>query len=146
MIYRTGGIAAVNSDEYNIGDEVKQDDQGSDNTGWRWGWVVGAGVGTWISDHWTGKIEYLHVGMADNEGHGIKNNGRSTYTYVNDPYIVRVGVNYKLNEYQPPEALIDRVQRRHGEAARVAVVIQEQLRPLPLDCFAPLATAWRGQD
>jgi outer membrane immunogenic protein len=97
LIYGTAGVAAVDSDEYNIGDQVKQDDQGSDNTGWRWGWVAGIGVERAISDRWTGKIEYLHVGMTDNEGHGIKNNGRSTYTYVNDLDVVRVGVNYKLN-------------------------------------------------
>ena len=97
LIYGTAGIAAVNSDEYNVGDEVKQDDQGSDNTGWRWGWVAGVGVERAISDRWTGKIEYLHVDMADNEGHGIKSNGKSTYAYVNDLDIIRVGVNYKLN-------------------------------------------------
>ena len=97
LIYGTAGIAAVDSNEYNIGDQTGQNDQGSDNTGWRWGWVAGAGVERAISDRWTGKIEYLHVDMADNNGHGIKNNGRSTYTYVNDLDIVRVGVNYKLN-------------------------------------------------
>ncbi len=97
LVYGTAGIAAVDSSEYNIGDEVKNDDQSSDNTGWRWGWVAGLGVERAFSDRWTGKIEYLHVGMADNNGHGIKNNGRSTYGYSNDLDIIRVGVNYKMN-------------------------------------------------
>ncbi len=97
LIYGTAGVAAVESNEYNIGDQVGNNDQGSDNTGWRWGWVAGVGVERAISDRWSGKIEYLHVDMTDNNGHGIKNNGNSTYTYVNDLDIIRVGVNYKLN-------------------------------------------------
>jgi outer membrane immunogenic protein len=97
LIYGTAGIAAVNSQEYNIGDEVKQDDQSSDNTGYRWGWVAGAGVERAITDRWTGKVEYLHVGMNDNCGHGIKNEGASVYCYYNDLDIIRAGVNYKMN-------------------------------------------------
>jgi outer membrane immunogenic protein len=98
LIYGTAGVAAVNSQEYNVGDQTAPTtDQSSDNTGWKWGWVAGAGVERAFSDRWTGKIEYLHVGLADNEGHGLKNQGKSTYTYVNDLDIVRVGVNYKLD-------------------------------------------------
>ena len=98
LIYGTAGVAAVNSQEYNIGDQVAQnDDQSADNSGYRWGWVAGAGVERAFSDRWTGKIEYLHVGMTDNCGHGAKNNGASTYCYFNDLDVVRLGVNYKMN-------------------------------------------------
>jgi outer membrane immunogenic protein len=98
LLYVTGGAAVVNSQEYNIGDQVAEDnDQSSDNSGYRWGWVVGAGVERAFSDRWTGKIEYMHVGMADNCGHAAKNNGASTYCYYNDLDVIRVGVNYKVN-------------------------------------------------
>ena len=97
LVYGTVGAAAVNSSEYNIGDQTGNDDQGSDNTGWRWGWVAGVGIERQFTERVSGKIEYLHVEMADNEGHGIKNDGRSNYTYENDLDLVRVGLNYKIH-------------------------------------------------
>ncbi len=97
LVYGTAGIAAVNSDEYNIGDQTGDDDQGSNNTGWRWGWVAGVGVERQFSERVSGKIEYLHVEMSDNEGHGVKNDGRSTYVYQNDLDLIRVGLNYKIH-------------------------------------------------
>ncbi|MEJ2117443.1 MAG: hypothetical protein P8Y36_05865, partial [Alphaproteobacteria bacterium] len=95
--YGTAGLAAVQSNEYNKGDQGDNNDQGADNTGWRWGYVVGLGVERAFTDRLTGKIEYLHVGLTDNDGHGIKNGGASVYKYENDLDVLRVGVNYKLN-------------------------------------------------
>jgi outer membrane immunogenic protein len=97
LLYGTAGVAAVDSDEYNIGDETGNDDQGANNTGWRWGYVVGLGVERAFTDRLSGKIEYLHVGLADNDGNGIKNNGHSVYKYENDLDVIRVGLNYKVN-------------------------------------------------
>ncbi len=97
LIYATAGVAAVDSEEYNIGDQTGQNDQGASNTGWHWGYVVGFGVERAFSDRLSGKIEYLHVGLSDTDGHGIKNNGHSVYKYENDLDVIRLGVNYKVN-------------------------------------------------
>ena len=91
LIYGTAGVAAVASSEYNIGDNA---DQSSDNSGIRWGWVAGVGVERAFSDRWSGKIEYLHVGLADNCGFGANDGG---YCYKNDLDLVRVGMNYKIH-------------------------------------------------
>lgn len=91
LIYATAGIAGVDSREYNIGDNA---DQSSDNSGWKTGWALGFGVERAFSDRLTGKIEYLHVGLPDNQGQGENDGG---YTYVNDLDLLRVGVNYKVN-------------------------------------------------
>ena len=91
LLYGTGGLALMHSNEYNIGDNA---DQSSDNTGWKWGWVVGAGVERAFGDRWTGKVEYLHVGFPDHVGYGENDGG---YIYKNSLDIIRVGANYKIN-------------------------------------------------
>ena len=91
LIYGTAGLAAIDSSEYNIGDNANQS---SDNRGWKWGWVAGFGVERAITDRWSAKAEYLHVGLPDNAGYGENDGG---YIYRNSLDLVRVGVNYKLN-------------------------------------------------
>ena len=90
LIYGTAGIATVDSNEYNIGDNANQS---SDNTGWIWGWTAGIGVERQFTDRLSGKIEYLHVGMDDKSGYG--DNG-GAYEYENDLDLIRMGVNYKV--------------------------------------------------
>jgi outer membrane immunogenic protein len=94
LVYFTAGLAMVNSSEYNIGDQDKNDQQHSDNSGWRVGWTAGAGVERALTDRLSAKAEYLYVDLSDNCGHG--GNG-GTYCYYNDANILRVGVNYKIH-------------------------------------------------
>jgi outer membrane immunogenic protein len=91
LIYGTAGLAGIDSSEYNIGDD---ETQSSDNRGWKWGWTAGFGVERAFTDRWSGKIEYLHVGLPDNAGYGENDGG---YIYKNSLDLVRVGVNYKIN-------------------------------------------------
>jgi outer membrane immunogenic protein len=91
LVYGTVGLAAVDSNEYNIGDNANQS---SDNTGWIWGWAIGAGVEHKFNDRWSAKAEYLHVEMSDKSGYG--DNG-GAYEYVNDLDLLRVGLNYKIH-------------------------------------------------
>lgn len=91
LIYATAGLAAVQSSEYNIGDNA---DQSSDNSGWKWGMAYGLGVERQFSDRLSGKVEYMHVAMPDNQGQGENDGG---YTYVNDLDLLRVGLNYKIH-------------------------------------------------
>ena len=91
LIYATAGVATVDSNEYNIGDNA---DQSAGNTGWRWGWALGFGVERQFSDRLSGKVEYLHVGLGDKSGYG--DNG-GAYTYQNDHDLIRIGINYKIH-------------------------------------------------
>lgn len=91
LMYVTAGVAAVDSNEYIHGD---QNDQGSDNTGWRGGYVVGFGVERKFSERWSGKVEYLHIGLSDKHGTSIQGD---PYTFENDLDVLRVGLNYKVH-------------------------------------------------
>ncbi len=91
LLYLTAGLAAVDSNEYIHGDE---NDQASDNRGWRGGYVLGFGVERQFNERWSGKIEYLHVGLSDRHGTSLQGD---PYTFENDLDVIRVGVNYKLH-------------------------------------------------
>jgi outer membrane immunogenic protein len=83
LFYVTGGLAYadVNARTAGLG-------FGSD---WRWGWTVGAGVETMLSQNWTAKLEYLYADLGDSNIYTNVGNVRVD----NTNHIVRVGLNYK---------------------------------------------------
>jgi len=67
----------------------------------RAGWVVGAGVETWLGGHWSGKVEYLHVDLGNIDNtfapiatYPFSGTLRASTRFTDD--IVRVGVNYRF--------------------------------------------------
>jgi outer membrane immunogenic protein len=83
LFYVTGGAAygKVNASMPTV-------DSGSD---WRWGWTVGAGVETMLSQNWTAKLEYLYVDLGDKTMYTDTGPVKADFTN----HIVRVGLNYK---------------------------------------------------
>ncbi|HXE16121.1 MAG TPA: outer membrane protein [Stellaceae bacterium] len=58
------------------------------------GWAAGAGLEVAFSPHFSGKIEYLHIGLADQDGIYIVTPTRVNTTFQAD--LVRVGLNYRF--------------------------------------------------
>ncbi len=62
------------------------------------GWVVGAGVEYAFADHWTAKLEYLHMDFGNHNNPGITVSDSVTqggnFSTTND--VVRLGLNYKF--------------------------------------------------
>lgn len=83
LFYVTGGLAYgdVNARGVGVG-------SGSD---WRFGWTVGAGVETMLSQNWTAKLEYLYADLGDATFYTSAAPVRADLTN----HIVRVGLNYK---------------------------------------------------
>lgn len=94
LIYGTAGIAAVDSHEHINGDNA---DQSTNNGGWNWGWVVGLGVERQFNERWSGKIEYLHVGLGEDTGTLYANGNQVNYGFDQSLDLLRVGVNYKIH-------------------------------------------------
>lgn len=91
LIYGTAGIAFMDSDEWVQGNTAPES---AYNDGWHTGWVLGAGVEYAFNERWSGKVEYLHIGLGETDGY---DGNREAYTFDNDLDIIRVGLNYKIN-------------------------------------------------
>jgi opacity protein-like surface antigen len=67
-----------------------------------WGWTAGAGVEVALAEHWTFKVEYLFVDLANSVcNHGYSCGFNAPAVNANDTVklnenIVRVGVNFKF--------------------------------------------------
>jgi outer membrane immunogenic protein len=92
LLYGTGGVAFAD-----LKDQLSDQaipftaTPGSSETGW----TAGGGVEYALTDHWTAKAEYLHVGFSqrnatDSAGLGYR------FAYKDKLDIGRVGVNYKF--------------------------------------------------
>lgn len=108
LVYGTGGAAAVHSNltETNIYSPIftaSGTDFSSVSAG-KIGWVAGGGIEFAITDHWTVKGEYLHVGLPNRTG-----TSGTTSPFLGDPALVtythtvtnefdmgRFGLNYKF--------------------------------------------------
>ncbi len=97
LLYATGGIAFVHTNEVIVGNDA---DETNFYQGWHTGYVVGAGVEHAFNEKLSGKIEYLFAdGFAEESGRTGTVNGYSNQNYKHDIGnidIVRVGLNYKL--------------------------------------------------
>lgn len=96
MFYGTAGYAAMHSNEIVAGNDTDEADAA---TGWRNGWVVGAGVEHKFTDRWSVKAEYLHADFEDLSGAtGYPGNYSATQVYKMESSLdlFRLGVNYKF--------------------------------------------------
>jgi outer membrane immunogenic protein len=95
LIYGTAGYAALHTNETISGNDTDESNYG---TGWRSGYVVGAGVEHKFTDRVSGKVEYLHAGFDDQTGPtGFPgNSANQSYIMRSDADILRVGLNYKF--------------------------------------------------
>lgn len=82
--YVTGGLAfgSVESEIKGGGSDWHVDDT-------QVGWTIGGGLEAALSDHLTGRVEYLYVDLGETEGTGVYDFSASANFNV-----VRVGVNY----------------------------------------------------
>ena len=81
LFYVTGGVAVAG---------VKNDFVGLSHTDTDAGWTAGLGIEYAFNDKWSAKLEYLHVGLADNSLPG------TPLKFENDFDLVRVGINYRF--------------------------------------------------
>lgn len=97
LIYGTGGIAFLHSNEVIVGNDA---DETNFAQGWNTGYVVGAGVEHAFTDRLSAKIEYLYAdGFSEWSGTTgtVSQAGDQTYKHdVGNLDIVRVGLNYKF--------------------------------------------------
>ncbi len=91
MVYGTGGLAFMETDEKVLGDNDAT--QNTYNEGVHTGWVLGAGMEYALTERITTKVEYLHMDFGKYSGY---TNNNELYTFKNDVDLVRVGFNYKF--------------------------------------------------
>lgn len=90
LIYGTGGIAFMETDEVSIGNTPGET---AINDDLRSGWVVGGGLEYALMPGVTSKIEYLHMDFGTYEG---LSDNREDFTFKNDVDLVRAGLNFKF--------------------------------------------------
>ena len=88
LVYATGGLAygqveATIANFTGVTDETK----------WRWGYAVGAGVEMMLMKNWSAKAEYLYVNLGDKTNYRLIAPGNDESVLVRSS-IVRVGLNY----------------------------------------------------
>jgi outer membrane immunogenic protein len=92
LIYATGGLAygrveATIANFTGVTDETK----------WRWGYAVGAGVEMMLMPNWSAKAEYLYVNLGDKTNYRLIAPGNDESVLVRSS-IVRVGLNYHFGD------------------------------------------------
>jgi outer membrane immunogenic protein len=96
LVYATGGVAFANLKDQ-LSDPVTvlgfTASPGSSETGW----TAGVGIEYALTDHWTAKAEYLHVGFSQRTASVTPVAGTSyIFDYKDKLDIGRVGINYKF--------------------------------------------------
>jgi outer membrane immunogenic protein len=92
LIYGTGGVAFAN-----LKDQLSDPNlpfTAAPSSG-RTGWAAGGGIEHAFADHWTAKVEYLHVGFGDRTATDTSGNGY-VFKFKDSLDIGRVGINYKF--------------------------------------------------
>jgi len=92
LLYVTGGLAAVDME---FGAVMSTDESASK---WVYGWTVGGGLEHAFSDHFSGRIEYLYVGLDDADfsmTDGAATTLDATQSF-DDVHMVRVGLTYNF--------------------------------------------------
>ncbi len=100
LVYGTGGIAFLHTNEVIVGNDA---DESNFEQGWLTGYVIGAGVEHAFNERLTAKIEFLYAdGFPELSGHtgtvaGYSNDPAQYYKHdVGNLDIIRVGLNYKF--------------------------------------------------
>lgn len=92
LLYVTGGLAAVDMEFGAVMSTTESDSK------WVYGWTVGGGLEHAFSDHFSGRIEYLYVGLDDvdfsmTDGAGTTLDAAQSF---NDIHMVRAGLTYNF--------------------------------------------------
>ncbi len=90
LLYGTGGVAFMETDEVSIGNTPGETAVNQDV---RSGWTVGGGVEYAFMPGVTGKVEYLHMDFGTYEG---LSDNREDFSFKNEVDLVRAGLNFKF--------------------------------------------------
>ena len=91
LVYATGGLAYGQVEATCCANIVGLT---TDETKWRWGYAIGAGVEMMLMQNWSAKIEYLYVDLGDKTNyHTFVPQNESVLVRSN---IVRLGLNYRF--------------------------------------------------
>lgn len=94
LVYGTGGVAFASLKDGLI--DTWFPITATTNSGVT-GWTAGGGVEYALTDHWTAKAEYLHVGFPNRTGTSpVGAIGTYVFTFKDSVDIGRVGINYKF--------------------------------------------------
>ena len=93
LVYGTGGVAFASlKDQYSSPIFPFTTSANSSATGW----TAGGGVEYALTDHWTAKAEYLHVGFPSRSATTTQFGNTYNFAFKDSVDIGRVGVNYKF--------------------------------------------------
>jgi len=91
MIFATGGLAFMETDEYILGDNDAT--QNTYNSGVHTGWVAGIGVEYALTERISTKLEFLHMEFPEYRGY---TNNNELYGFQNSVDMIKIGLNYKF--------------------------------------------------
>ena len=92
LLYFTGGLAAVDMEFGAVMSTSESDSQ------WVYGWTIGGGLEHAFSDNFSGRIEYLYVGL-DDADFSMTDAAATTFDATqsfDDIHMVRVGLTYNF--------------------------------------------------
>jgi outer membrane immunogenic protein len=92
MVFGTGGAAFANLRDQFVWNSVMSTGPGADVAGW----TAGAGVEYALTNNWTVKAEYLHIGLPDRTVTAFTGDIPYSFAFKNSFDIGRVGINYKF--------------------------------------------------
>ena len=96
VFYVTGGLAMTMNDVTMIDGDHEGDAKTRDRV-WAPGWAVGVGSECAMSEHWTSKIEYLHVDTRQKAGTTEPSEDETFHTKAKfNADIIRLAVNYRF--------------------------------------------------
>ena len=90
LLYVTGGLAAVDMEFGAMMASQQSDSQ------WVYGWTAGGGLEHAFSDNFSGRIEYLYVGLDDADFSMTDGNTFDATQSFDDIHMVRAGVTYNF--------------------------------------------------
>jgi outer membrane immunogenic protein len=96
LLYVTGGAAAVDTEFGGLVGPLAEDISESK---WIYGWTAGAGIEHAFTDNLRGRLEYLYVGLPDEDYTLIASDGSggTVSQMYNDIHMVRAGLTYNFN-------------------------------------------------
>ncbi len=95
LIYVTGGIATANVGTRHFATGFTTFD--FRQSGWRFGWVAGAGIEYALNQNWSVKLEGLYVGLENRTARFPTTNlGTYQFGFRDSAAIVRTGFNYRF--------------------------------------------------
>ena len=94
--YATGGFA-LSMNDVTMVDGASDGNSKTRDRVWAPGWVAGVGSECAMSEHWTSKIEYLHVATSQKAGTTERSEGETFHSTAKfNAHILRVGLNYRF--------------------------------------------------